>query len=38
MWYNRGVDIVIRACMGSEVKECKLFMVAEKKLCLAFFS
>lgn len=24
--------------IGSEVKECKLFMTAEKKLCTAFFS
>ena len=49
MCYNRGVVLgygcgsmafkfVPLSYMGSEVKECGLFMVAEKKLCAAFFS
>ena len=49
MCYNRGVvlgygsgsmafKLASSSYMGSEVKECRLCMVAEKKLCAAFFS
>lgn len=41
--YFAGESVVCRkfaplSHMGSEVKECRLFMAAEKKLCTAFFS